>query len=157
MSFQYFTQIITEFGEKAYIPDIKISENGHCSFTLELEKEIEIHVHYISESNQVYMYGIPGYLSGENQVSICQTLLDANLFWYKTNNATFALDLKNKIIVLQKTIDCQILTCDLFKNNLESLAATVFTWMNELEKLMNEKTSTHNLLPPDFDQTKFKV
>jgi hypothetical protein len=83
-------EILSEFGKKTGLGELKFSESGVVSFVV--DEELKISIERSQNKELIHLYTAFRSLPNENREKIYQKLLEAHMFGVDTGNAYFCLD-----------------------------------------------------------------
>ncbi|MCX4028142.1 type III secretion system chaperone [Endozoicomonas sp. SM1973] len=124
--------IIYNIGEHLGIPELKLSDNLTCNIVL--DNQLSINIEYSQESNELHCYTIFPPSLFANFTDTATKLLEANLFTFETQGATFALNKTTGDIILCQCFDLLFINYQLFNDKFDIFVQTAAYWQGQFNQ-----------------------
>lgn len=128
---------------------LALDEKNRC-FLL-FDETMLVEMEYRPDSNTFQLKGNLGNISENKIKEIYPKLLESNLGWKETNNATLGLQQYSEKVLLVQNIPME--SCDYphFNKILESFVNTFEYWIKNLQDLQTSKTTGHSPKTNNFE------
>ena len=132
--------VLCQFGDKIGIQNLKLDEDDNCQ--LSIDERMLVNVQLDSERGELVLFTVLGQLTDANRLEICETLLEANLFWNGTDGATVGLDRADGLLFLCNKTPLDRLILEHFETLLERFINTTEDWSGALGELQEASTQS---------------
>ena len=124
-------QLMKNLETKTGMHPLQFSDEGVITFVV--DDRFTISIEKSDDGQFLSIYSVVGTLPLENRQECMKWLLDANLFGYKTNKASFGLDSDTEEIYLFQMFDLFDLQFDRFFDYLTQFIETLKKWTEEFQ------------------------
>jgi hypothetical protein len=125
-------RLLSEFGAIIGITELALDENGFACLFFD---DIGINIELDERNEYLYCYANVGDLPEDPGLTLCETLLEANLLFRLTGGGTLGIDKENKLVALVDTIPLSGLDLQTFEKRLGHFVKMTENWQNKINAL----------------------
>lgn len=130
-------EILESLGRFLELDDLNFSEVDDTCI-LQLDDKIQVNITLNSNNDTIVLHHLMGTLPEENRSEVLEQLLEANLFWSGTNDATISMERDTGLVIIARalaiyTSNGTLLTGEALANAIAGLANAASSWKPLLE------------------------
>lgn len=121
--------VLGQFGDKIGLPNLALDEHNNCALCFDDGMVVDLEL----VSSALVLFTELGLLTEVNRLEICETFLEANLFWNGTDGATVGLNRVSDSLLLCDKAPADTLCLEGFETFLNRFITTAEAWTNALD------------------------
>ncbi len=145
MSRETVQSLLSELAELAGLDDLTLDDDGSCLLRLD---QVLVHLEHRADDDLLCLFCPLGDAPEPRVVAIMAELLDANVLFSGTGNATLGIPAGTRLVTLQRLVSVEAMDLPAFQAVLEGLVSTAEHWLKRLEA--HAATTAAERIPADL-------
>lgn len=125
--------VLRQFGDNIGIPNLKLDEEDNCELCI--DDQMTVDLEFATDRGELVLSTVVGQVTEINRLEICETFLEANLFWRGTHGATVGLSREADLLYLCDKVAADTLCLEVFESMLDRFISTAEAWSRALDAL----------------------
>ena len=137
--------VLKRFGDDIGLENLALDDNDHCLLSVDDRQTVQIQLD--CDRDELVLFTDLGRLGQSNRLEICETLLEANLFWNGTDGATVGLERSEGLLFLSDKTDPSRLDQKSFEAILERFINTTEELLAMIRELLDTPSGSTDRPP----------
>ena len=125
--------LLKELATEAGVPEASFNDHGVCRIVF--DEKLELDFEWLPAEGLLFLHAPVMSFTGRPEGSVCQALLEANLFGRDTGGAVLALDAVHNEVILCERLVPELMDSAYFRSRVESFLNVLERWQEKARSL----------------------